>query len=301
MPKSRSARICEKILRTVVIPKGKTLTDVVLAYRKATRKQRYELPIFLKIRNDIDEIESAGMELFYMNVESQSDKLIIYLHGGAYVQEMLVPHWLMLDQLTSHVDATVIIPDYPLAPFSSFKDAYRKLTAFYKKCLKYYPDKKIILMGDSAGGGLALGLNMYFAAKGLKTPDKLILLSPWVELLLEDPILKEYEKGDPTLHISELQMDALYWANGTDLKDYRLSPMYGDVTCLKDVTIFTGSKEMFFPDILKFAQLLKEHNVPHRLFIGEDLYHVYPAYPIPEARKAIKQICEIINETEVVQ
>ncbi|MBR4461651.1 MAG: alpha/beta hydrolase [Erysipelotrichaceae bacterium] len=296
MPKSRSARICERILKTVVIPKGKTLTDVILTYRKQIGKQRYDLPIFLKIRNDIDEIESAGMELFYMNVESESDKLIIYLHGGAYVEEMLAIHWLMLDQITSKVDATFIIPDYPLAPFHDFKECYEQMTVFYKKCLKYYPDKQIILMGDSAGAGLCIGLSMYFAQKGLKTPDRLILLSPWVELSLEDPELKKYEKTDPTLTISELQVDAQYWANGTDLKDYRLSPLYGDVSCLKNVYLFTGSNELFYPDILKFADVLKEHGVNYRLYIGEELCHVYPAYPIPEGREAIEQICEIINE-----
>ena len=296
MPKSRSAILCENIARTFVLPKGKTLTEVILECRKNIGKQKYDLPLFIRIRDDIDEIQTDEMKLFYMNVESETDTLIIYLHGGAYVQEMLAVHWLMLDKITANVDARFIIPDYPLAPFADYQVCYRKMTNFYKKCLKYYGDKKIILMGDSAGAGLCIGLSMFLAEKGLKTPDKLILLSPWVELALDDPGLKEYEKTDPTLNIAELQVDAEYWANGTDLKDYRLSPLYGDVSCLKEVHLFTGSHELFYPDILAFDRKLEEHGVPHHLYVGEELGHVYPAYPIPEAREAIEQICQIIRE-----
>ena len=296
MPKSRSAILCENIARTIVLPKSKTLTEAILEYRRSTRKQKYDLPLLIRARDDIDEIRTDEMKLFYMNVESDTDTLIIYLHGGAYVQEILTLHWLMLDKITRHVDAKFIIPDYPLAPFADFRICYDRMTNFYEKCLKYYGNKKIILMGDSAGGGLCIGLSMYFAQKGLRTPDKLILLSPWVELQLKDPKLKEYEKSDPTLNIDELQVDAHYWANGAEQDDYRLSPLYGDVSCLKEVHLFTGSRELFYPDILAFNQKLEEKGVPHRLYVGEELCHVYPAYPIPEAKEAIEQICQIIKE-----
>ena len=296
MPKSPSAVICENIARTFVLPKSKSLTEAVLEYRKSTRRQNYDLPLLIRVRDDIDEIQTDDMKLFYMNVESETDTLIIYLHGGAYVQEILTLHWLMLDKITRNVDAKFIIPDYPLAPFADHRVCYEKMTNFYEKCLKYYGDKKIILMGDSAGAGLCIGLSMFFAEKGLKTPDKLILLSPWVELKLDDPILKEYEKSDPTLNIAELQVDAKYWANGTDLEDYRLSPLYGDVSCLKEVHLFTGSRELFYPDILEFDRKLEEKGVAHQLYVGEELCHVYPAYPIPEAREAIEQICTIIDK-----
>ena len=151
-------------------------------------------------------------------------------------------------------------------------------------------------MGDSAGGGLALGLSMYFAEKGLKTPDKLILLSPWIDLVMDNPEIENYIKDDPMLKPKELAVDASYWANGTDLHDYRLSPIYGDVDRLKDVYLFVGTHEIFYPDIVKFSHLLEEHHITHRLFIGDGLNHVYPAYPIPEAKEAIEQICKIIKE-----
>ncbi|MBQ5805457.1 MAG: alpha/beta hydrolase [Erysipelotrichaceae bacterium] len=297
MERSKQAEICERIARKAIVPKGKTMSDVVLAFRRAKGKKRYRLPLLVKIkdRGKIEDIDS-DMQLFYMNVESESDSLIVYLHGGAYVEEMLPFHWLMLDKITSRVDSTFIIPDYPLAPYSDFRECYEKMRIFYEKILKYYPDRKIIFMGDSAGGGLALGLNMYFHKLGLKTADKLILMSPWVDLVMDNPEIRKYLKVDPTLKYDDLSVEALYWANGEDLHDYRLSPIYGDMEGLKDVTLFTGTHEFFYPDIVKFSRILEDKGIRTRLYVGEGLNHVYPAFPIPEADKAIDTMCEIIKE-----
>ncbi len=284
------------VAKTAVVPKGKTITDVVLAYRKAKGKKKYNLPLLVKLSEKVDDVIDDDLRLFYLNTESNSNKIVIYLHGGAYVDEFLPFHWLMLDKITREIDCTFIIPDYPLAPHFNYRDCYKILLKFYKKVLKYYPDKQIIFMGDSAGGGLALGLTMYFNEKGLRLPDKHILLSPWIDLNMDNPEIDKYIKVDPTLNRDELLVDALYWANGTDLKDYRLSPIYGDVTCLKDVTLFTGTHEFLYPDIVKFSRILKRKKIKNTLIIGEGLNHVYPAYPIPEADEAIKQISKIINK-----
>lgn len=284
------------VAKTAVVPKGKTITDVVLAYRKAKGKKKYNLPLLVKLSEKVDDVIDDDLRLFYLNTESNSNKIVIYLHGGAYVDEFLPFHWLMLDKITREIDCTFIIPDYPLAPHFNYKDCYKILLKFYKKVLKYYPDKQIIFMGDSAGGGLALGLTMFFNEKGLRLPDKHILLSPWIDLNMDNPEIDKYIKVDPTLNRDELLVDALYWANGTDLKDYRLSPIYGDVTCLKDVTLFSGTHEFLYPDIVKFSRILKRKKIKNTLIIGEGLNHVYPAYPIPEADEAIKQISKIINK-----
>ena len=299
MGKSKSAAICERIARKAIVPKGKTMTEVIMKFRRFKGNRKYNLPLLVKIKDHdrIDDVMEKDMQLFYMNVESDSDKLIVYFHGGAYVEEMLPFHWLMLDKITSKVDATFIIPDYPLAPYADFKQCYEKMTHFYKKVLKYYPERKIIFMGDSAGGGLCAGLTMYFAKQGLKLPEKLILLSPWIDLKMDNPEIQDYRKVDPMLKYDELCIDAKYWADGEDLTDYRLSPLYGDVSVLNDVTIFAGTHEFFYPDIMKFKNRLDENKVDNRIFIGEGLNHVYPAFPIPEARKAINRICEIISNT----
>ena len=295
MNRSKTAQIYENIVRTVRIPKGRNLEDVLLKYRKLIGKKRYELPLLVKMTSKIDDVMGGDLRLFYMNTESDSDKLIVYLHGGAYVEELLPFHWLMLDKITKKVDSTFIIPDYPLAPYSDFNECFEKMTVFYQKVLKYYSDKKIIFMGDSAGGGLCLSLSLYFAQNNLVVPDQLILLSPWVDLSMDNPEITEYIDKDPLLKLDELKVDASYWANGNDLKDYRISPIYGDLSVLKDVNIFVGTHEILYPDITKLKRLLDEAKVKNNIYIGEGLNHVFPAFPIPEADEAIDTISKLIT------
>ncbi len=294
--RSTSAAIFEKVLKNVIIPKGSTITEVMLEYKKFKGKQKkYSLPIFFKMQDTIETVSVEDMQLFYINVESQSNELIIYLHGGAYVNEILPFHWIMLDKLAKQLDCTFIIPDYPLAPIHSFEESYEKLTVLYQKVLKYYSNKKIILMGDSAGGGLALGLSLYWANLALPQPDKLILLSPWLDLTMNNPEIDKFMDVDPSLKKDELIVDANYWANGTDLKDYRLSPIYGDFSALKEVVLFVGTHELFYPDVTLLYEKLKEKNIKVELNIGQGLNHVYPAFPIPEADEALRHIVEMIK------
>ncbi|MBR0341718.1 MAG: alpha/beta hydrolase [Oscillospiraceae bacterium] len=295
--KSTSAVICEQIAKQTPIPKGKNIQEVIMRFRKYRgNKNKYDLPIFMKIRDNVEGITSHDLQLFYMNVESSSNKLIIYLHGGSYIDELLPFHWLMLNKMTDCIDSAFIIPDYPLAPHATFLECYDKLTAFYRKVLQYYQDKEIILMGDSAGGGLALGLAQYWLTINLKVPDKLILLSPWVDLEMNNPDIKGFIKVDPTLNLGSLAVTARYWAGNYPLSDYRLSPINGDLKVLKDVTLFVGTHEIFYPDVTKLHDLLEKNGVKSRLFIGQGLNHVYPAFPIPEANEAIEEIRKIIFE-----
>ncbi|MBQ1826630.1 MAG: alpha/beta hydrolase [Erysipelotrichaceae bacterium] len=294
--RSRQAAIIEEIIRHTPIPRGKNIQQAVLRFRKIRNKKKYDLPIFMKIQDSVEGIESHDLQLFYMNVESQSDVLIIYLHGGSYCNQLLPFHWVMLDKLTSRIDATFIIPDYPLSPHASFLECYDRLLSFYRKVLKYYPDKKIVLMGDSAGGGLALGFSEYLADLGFSIPDKLILLSPWIDLIMDNPQIEQYIDQDPLLDLKALKVSAGYWAGNYPLSDYRLSPIYGDLSSLKEVTLFTGTHELFYPDIIRLYQMLQNQGIKSRLIVGEGLNHVYPAFPIPEADRALDQIAEIIKE-----
>ncbi len=188
-----------------------------------------------------------------------------------------------------------MVTDYPLAPIHSYQDSYKLLTKLYLELLDYYPNKKIIFMGDSAGGGLALGLAEYFKSIKLPQPYSLILLSPWIDLKMDNPEIENYVDLDPMLKRDSLSIDANYWANGTPLEDYRLSPINGDITGLPHIALFVGTHEILYPDIIKFYNILQANNISSELHIGEGLNHVYPAYPIPEGEEAIQQIIKIIK------
>ena len=237
----------------------------------------------------------SDRQVWYLNSVNASNSTIFYIHGGSYVREFVDIQWEMADKIAQEADAEVIIPDYGLAPFYTYKDSYELLTKLYTDYIAKNPDKNVYIMGDSAGGGLALGLVQDFVRNNIKLPKGLILLSPWVDLTMSNPDIKKYVKKDPLLHVDTLLADAKSWAGDADLSDWKISPLYGDMRGLPQVLLFSGTRELLYPDAGLLANKLKEASVETTFVVGENLNHVYPAFPIPEATKAISKIVEFVK------
>ena len=89
--------------------------------------------------------------------------------------------------------------------------------------------------------------------------------------------------------------DAKSWAGDADLSDWKVSPLYGEMKNLPEVLLFSGTRELLYPDIALLAEKLREANVNTEFEIGKNLNHVYPAFPIPEANVAISKIVEFVK------
>ena len=234
--------------------------------------------------------------VWHLNSINNTNTTIFYIHGGSYVHELVDIQWEMADKIAQEADAEVIIPDYGLAPFYTYKDSYDFLTKLYTDYIAANPDKDVYIMGDSAGGGLALGLVQDFVKNNITIPKGLILLSPWTDLTMSNPDIKKYLNKDPLLHVDTLLADAQSWAGDTDLNYWKVSPLYGDMKGLPGVLLFSGTRELLYPDAGLLANKLKESGVNTTYIIGENLNHVYPAFPIPEANKALLKIVEFVKE-----
>ena len=130
---------------------------------------------------------------------------------------------------------------------------------------------------------------------GWEQPEHLILICPWLDATLSNPDIKRYAKHDPTLSSKGLRRMGKAWAGPyTNAKDYRISPMFGELSYFRDVTLFTGTRELLYPDVVKFSELLQEAGAETTLHVGNGLNHNYPLYDILEAGEAMRQICEAI-------
>lgn len=231
--------------------------------------------------------------VFYLNEDTEAKYTVFYLHGGAYKNDFSPFHWHMIGKIIHKTDAAVIAPAYLLLPFGTYRDAFDLIVPLYKRYVEEHPDRKIIVMGDSAGGGLSLAVTEQLKLSGIRMPDELILLSPWVDISMENPDMPPYEEKDPWLRKPGLSVCAEYWADGLDLHDPHISPIYGDLSGIDHVTVFTGTNEMLYPDSVKFFGMLDESDT-NELIVAEDMLHVYPLIPIPEAVPAQKKIYEKI-------
>jgi len=228
--------------------------------------------------------------IHYINPES--DKIIIYIHGGGYVKESNIFQYNFVNQLAKN-NHDVYFPIYPLAPTYTYKNTYEMLLILYKQILT--KNKKIILIGDSAGGGLALGFTQYLKELEIKLPYKLILISPWVDISMTNPELEKYEKIDPMLSIYGLKEIGKAWAKDLDVKDYKVSPIYGNLKNLPSTIVYTGTRELLYPDICLLYDKLKENNVECELIIGEEMNHIYPLFPTTNGKKTREQILEFLK------
>lgn len=224
-----------------------------------------------------------GMKVFHFGDKSKSDKTIIFIHGGAYVNEINYQHFLYCYKLARKLNAYVLAPAYPLAPKHSCDETYELVTDLYRQ----YSKDNVILMGDSAGGGFVLSFCQYLNTIDLPQPDNIIVFSPWVDISMSD----DYDSSrDPILGEVGLREIGKAWAGDLDTKDYKVSPLYGDSSNLARTLIFAGDNEIFYKDILKYVENLKRDDVDYRLIVGKGLFHIYPLFPMPEARDAFKEI-----------
>ena len=230
--------------------------------------------------------------VFYANENTSSKYIIFYIHGGGYQHDFSPFHWKFIKKLIDQTDAAVIAPAYHLIPFGNCQDAFDLIVPLYRKYVDEQPEKKFIIMGDSSGGGLSLALVEYLKAEKMRIPNETILLSPWVDASMDNPELLDFTAKDPWLTIPWLKVCGRHWAGQYNIHDYRVSPIYGNVDGLKNITVFLGTRELFYPDIVKFFSMLDAKD--NELIIGQDMMHVFPILPIPEAKKYCSKIIETI-------
>ncbi len=186
--------------------------------------------------------------------DSNTKKYILYFHGGSYVAEATQNHWTFLENIVKDTGYTVIMPDYPLTPKYHYKDVYNMVEPLYKEVIEKVGSENLIIMGDSAGGGLALGLYEKMAEEGIALPVKTILISPWLDVRLGNENIREIEKKDTILNKETLRIAGIAYAGNDGINNYLVNPIDGDISTLQNIKIFIGTEDILNPD----CQLLKE-------------------------------------------
>lgn len=224
----------------------------------------------------------------YTIENDNADCLVIYLHGGAYCFGILDSHIEFCDKLARKMNAKVYMPLYPILLKSTCLDAFRFLQGVYAEVLR--EGKPVVLMGDSSGGGLALAFAESLRDSGVPMPEGLVLLSPWIDVTMTNPAIPSLEESDFILSAYGLAGLGKLWAGELDVRDSRVSPLYGSMAGLPPTLIFCGTDEILHPDITLLHEKMKAAGTKSRLVIGEGFWHVFPSYDIPERDICIDMI-----------
>ena len=228
--------------------------------------------------------------------DSFEDRVIIYLHGGSYNAGSLETHRSLAARIGKSSRSPVLNLDYSLAPENPFPAAIDDVLLVYNWLIedKGYSPNKIILSGDSAGGGLTLTSLLKIRDSNLPLPAAGICLSPWTDLALTGESVKTKAKEEIMLTESEAKQSAEIYANGESLEHPLISPLYADLSGLPPLLIQTGTREMILDDSTRFANKAKKAKVEVVLDLWEGMFHVFQIFGIlmPESRKALKKIGE---------
>ena len=217
----------------------------------------------------------------------------VYLHGGAYIYEISSVHWNLIARLASATSTRFTVPIYPLAPRATASDVVPAATDIVAELLSEVGADRLALMGDSAGGGMALAVAMQLRDRGLPAPRHTVLISPWLDASMSDPGIPALDRVDPILAPAGLIVAASLYRGTLDERDPMVSPIHGDLRGLGPITMFSGTHDILNADARRFDHLAAEAGLSLDYHEAPGMIHVYPLMPMPEgerARKAIEQV-----------
>lgn len=226
-------------------------------------------------------------------------RTILYLHGGGYVFGSPRLYRTMTYPLALQAGADIFAPVYSLAPEHPCPAAIEDAVAAFESLVSGgIKPSSIVIAGDSAGGGLALAAMMALRDADKPAPAGAVLFSPWTDLACTGPSHIANGRTDAMFRRETVAKSGARYAGALDLKDARVSPLYGAFEGLAPMLVFASRSELLFDDSARLAPKAKAAGVPFRLEARDGLPHVWPMFHalIPEAREAIRIAAEFVRE-----
>ena len=252
----------------------------------------------------LNEYEYNYRKVFTIEAENdkKTDKVILYLHGGSYVADLYREHWEFFKDLIKDTGCTIVVPDYPLTPKYKYSDVFGMMLPLYREIVKKVEKENLIVMGDSAGGGIALALMEEAGREDLMQPKNLILISPWLDVTMSNKEIDKVQKNDKMLNKKALMLAGIAYAGEGGMEKFLVNPINGPVNKLENVTIFTGTYDILNPDVHKFKEIAEKQNVEIDIRETKGAAHIWiikkyvdKKYDDEKAKKAYDELIDILN------
>ncbi|HEV2300459.1 MAG TPA: alpha/beta hydrolase [Stellaceae bacterium] len=225
------------------------------------------------------------------------DRHILFLHGGGYVSGSARLYRNLTWRFAAAAGAPLYFLDYRLAPEHPFPAAVEDALAGYRGLLAAGADpRRIVLLGDSAGGGLVFSLLLRLRDGGVPLPGAAVALSPWTDLALTGDSLRRNAEADPMIDAAAVPRLAELYLAGAEPRTPYASPLYGDLARLPPSLIQVGGDEILLDDSLRMADRLRAAGSLVTLEIWPRMPHVWHAFApfVPESRRAIRRVGEFL-------
>lgn len=250
-------------------------------------------------------VDAGGVPAQWMTpAAGAKDTVVLFLHGGAYVMGSAEQYRSFCGQLARDTGARLLVPDWRLAPEHPYPAGLEDALAVWRwlRSTGVEPSR-VVLAGDSAGGGLALAMLVVLAEAGEPMPVGAALFSPWVDLACEAPSHVENAPYD-FLNREQLLTFARFYAGALELKDPRVSPLRAPLRGLPPLFLQSGGVELFRDAVGELAERARAAGVPVTLDVCEHLPHVPCSFGamVPSARgayeRAVAAVRRMVDDAE---
>lgn len=247
--------------------------------------------------------ESAGTdgcihgEWTYVNRAHMKKYIILYCHGGGYSTGSSLYARTLTGKLATSTSMDVLSFDYRLAPEHPYPAATEDAMQVWNYLMLLgYGARDIILAGDSAGGNLALSLTLKLKEEGRLLPRGLVLMSPWTDLTSSGKSHISKAEIDPVLNAAYLEEMIRNYAEGQELTNPLISPLFGDYVGFPPTYIQVGNNEILLDDSVMLYKKLLKANVSVKLDMFKGMWHVFQMSPFKTAYEAMDKNAEFIYD-----
>lgn len=276
----------------------KEIISAPLAVRRAELEalgDKFQLPVDIEVRPEI----IAGVNCEWLQrKDSVSSKVVMYIHGGAYVFGSLKTSRGSAITLAQLTGAQVLSVDYRLAPEFPYPAALNDVIDVYQALLQQgTPSGMIAFYGESAGGGLILAATLKLRDEGIKCPALLVCSSPWADLTNKSASHNpQLENKDITLSTVDMDNQAYMYAGKDELTHPYISPLFGRFSEFPPLLIYAGTEEIVLSDSIVLAERASKDGVEVILKVIEGMPHCFTSMTgiFEEADQAMKEIAEFI-------
>lgn len=230
----------------------------------------------------------GGWPVYYTAPSSGHEgcNLVMFLHGGGYINEIVPAHWRFVGQMTRKAGVVCVVPIYPLAPRATAKDVVPATAELLRMLLEDAGPAKVTVVGNSAGAGLVLAACQWLRDRGHRQPNRLMLISPAADASISRPEQVEIAARDPIQDIPGIIEAGRLYAGELDVGHPFVSPLNGGFRSLAPMTIFSGTRDLLYPDSVDIAERARAAGVSVELHLLRDQPHNYALMPTPEGRQA---------------
>ncbi len=252
----------------------------------------------------VDATRVENIPVLWVNHRTHcSSRVILYLHGGGYTIGSNRTHLELAARIARAAKAQMLMVEYRLAPEHPYPAALEDAMTAYQYLLhERVSPEKIVIAGDSAGGGLAVALLQSLRDKKMPAPAGAVCLSPWLDLSCSMSSLSTTRKRDPLITPGRIRFFARHYAGINDRTQPGLSPFFGELDNLPPILIQVGGDEILLPECKLFTSRANQRGSSVELQVWPGMFHVwqFAARFLPEGRQAIQKIGMFIRDVSPV-